>query len=86
MPSSDDFVEVVSAASRIGTGMPVIPVKVRIGDGQSVSTYAFVDSGSSVCFCTEPLLAEPKASAAAVPTRLTLETVDRTPHTQKALW
>ena len=65
--------DAVSAASKIQSGMPVVPVKVRSG-GRTVSTYAFLDSGSSACFCTESLLAELQASSET--THLTLETVD----------
>ena len=56
--------------------MPVIPVKVRVSGGKTVPTYAFLDSGSSACFCTESLLEELGASMDCTPTRLTLETVN----------
>ena len=33
----------------------VIPVKVKVGQGQLVSTYAFFDSGSNSSFCSKSL-------------------------------
>ena len=56
------------------SGMPVVPVKVRVEGGRTVSTYAFIDSGSSASFCTESLLRDLQASSET--THLTLETVN----------
>ena len=66
--------DVVSAASKLHSGMPVVPVKLRVEGGNTVSTYAFMDSGSSACFCTKSLLDELQASSEK--THLTLETVN----------
>ena len=69
-------VGMTQSGSKLQSSMPVIPVKVRIGDSKTVSTYAFLDSGSSACFCTESLLAALEAGDHCTPTRLTLETVN----------
>ena len=51
-------VNVVSAGSRdvVATKMPIVPVKLRHRDGPAVSTYAFLDSGSSSTFCSQELM------------------------------
>ena len=57
---SSGAVDVVAGASQAhgGAGMSIIPVRVRVGGGRAVSTYAFLDNGSSATFCTESLLRE----------------------------
>ena len=69
-------VGMTQAGPKSQPNMPVIPVRVRVNEGKTVATYAFLDSGSSACFCTESLLETLGASMDCTPTRLTLETVN----------
>ena len=55
--------------------MSIVPVRVRVGGGRAVSTYAFLDNGSSTTFCTESLLQE-LGIEDAEPAQLSLCTVD----------
>ncbi|XP_043211215.1 uncharacterized protein LOC122375781 [Amphibalanus amphitrite] len=73
-PVKNGSVGMTQTGANLQSNMPVIPVKV--GDGKTVSTYAFLDSGSSACFCTESLLTALQAGIHCTPTRLTLETVN----------
>ena len=68
-------VDVVAGASRLQSGMSVVPVRVRVNGGKTVSTHAFLDNGSSASFCTLDLL-EALEVKTAEPTRLSLCTVD----------
>ncbi|XP_014672653.1 PREDICTED: uncharacterized protein LOC106813111 [Priapulus caudatus] len=59
--------------------MAVIPVRVKMKNGlKSVDTYAFLDPGSSVTFCTEDLLREIGGSGRKM--KITLDTMG-VPHT-----
>ena len=73
----DKAVDAVAGASQVqgASGMSVIPVRVRVDSGRAVSTYAFLDNGSSATFCTESLLRELGIEDVEA-TRLTLYTVD----------
>ena len=45
--------------SKVTVGLPVVPLKVTgIGCEKPVITYAFLDNGSNLTFCTEDLLNE----------------------------
>ena len=68
-------VEVIAGASRLQSSMSVVPVKVRVGGGRTVSTYAFFDNGSSATFCTQSLLHVLDVKTVE-PTQLSLCTVD----------
>ena len=68
-------VDAVAGASKLQSGMSVVPVKVRVSGGRAVSTYAFLDNGSSATFCTRALL-EALEVKSAKPTQLSLCTVD----------
>ena len=67
--------EVIAGASRLQSSMSVVPVKVRVGGGRTVSTYAFLDNGSSATFCTQSLLHVLDVKTVE-PTQLSLCTVD----------
>ena len=49
-------VDVVAGASNLQNSMSIVPVRVRVDGGRVVSTYAFLDNGSSATFCTQSLL------------------------------
>ncbi|XP_043193363.1 uncharacterized protein LOC122365846 [Amphibalanus amphitrite] len=68
-------VDIVAGASKLHSGMSIIPVKVRVNGGKTVSTYAFLDNGSSATFCTESLLRELEVRETE-PAQLSLSTVD----------
>lgn len=60
------------------TTMAVIPVKVKTRDGTTVETYAFMDPGSSISFCSTSL-AE-KLGCSGKPATVTIDTMG-SPHT-----
>ena len=68
-------VDIVAGASKLQSGMSIIPVKVRVNGGKTVSTYAFLDNGSSASFCTQSLLQELEVRRTET-AQLSLSTVD----------
>ena len=65
----------MAGASKLQSGMSIIPVKVRVNGGKTVSTYAFLDNGSSASFCTQSLLQELEVRGTEL-AQLSLSTVD----------
>ena len=55
-PRSDGPPVVASLANSGGSGLPVVPVKLRFRGGPATVTYAFLDSGSSASFCKRSIL------------------------------
>lgn len=58
-PSLDKETCVCTGAGDAKCALAVVPVKVKCAKGtRVVQTYAFLDSGSSACFCSEDLMRE----------------------------
>jgi hypothetical protein len=77
------FADVIGAGGSIGAGqecaMAIIPVKVKVNNGAKVvETYAFMDPGSSVTFCTETLIEQLGATGEKV--KVTLNTMGSLHH------
>lgn len=48
-----------TSAEAVGSILAIVPVQVKSNKGQRVTmTYAFLDPGSTACFCTESLMKE----------------------------
>ena len=66
----------VTGARMSVTGLPVVPVKVRVkGSNTLLCTYAFLDGGLNMTFCSDQLLKD--LGARGIGTMLTLTTMER---------
>ena len=74
----------VIGAGTSGTGLPVVPVKVRAKASYTfISTYAFLDGGSNTTFCSYHLLKD--YGVRGVDTTLSLTTMERENSTNTSL-
>jgi hypothetical protein len=64
----------LEGAGDMSCAMAIIPVRVKLKNkSQTIETYAFFDSGSSVSFCTEKLMHD--LGAVGKRTRITINTM-----------
>ena len=68
----------VASANDKAMKMPILPVKIRLGEGPMIDTYLFMDSGSSSTFCTYELL-EKLGANFKERTKLTVTTMHKEP-------
>jgi hypothetical protein len=54
--ATNGFIGIHPVKVRSKIGLPILPVKVKAKNGNSVITYAFLDNGSDSTFCTKSLV------------------------------